>query len=125
MPEYAHTIGRSAIRTKRNTTRDRSTRAGRLEDGLKTILTELGEPLALNRVGSMATLFFTDGDVRDYVGATRSDTRRHAAFVEAMLERGVHLPPSQYEALFVSLAHLTDDLDRTLEAARESLRAVL
>lgn len=102
---------------------ERLEQSGRqLELGLGAILTEMGLGLALNRVGSMLTLFFTDREVTDFESATSSDTRRHARFFRAMLERGIHLPPSQYEALFVSLAHEQDDLDRTLEAARESLR---
>ncbi len=99
-------------------------RAAHLERGIVEILAELQLPFALNRVGSMLTLFFSEGPVFDFETATRSDTRRHAIFFREMLERGVHLPPSQYEALFVSLAHETDDLDRTLEAARESLRRI-
>jgi len=95
-----------------------------LEKGLLEILSELGLPFAVNRVGSMLTLFFSEGAVSDFESATRSDTRRHAVFFRGMLERGVHLPPSQYEALFLSLAHETEDLDRTLEAARESLRRI-
>jgi glutamate-1-semialdehyde 2,1-aminomutase len=94
-----------------------------LENGLHAILGELDWPLTLNRVGSMLTLFFTEQAVSDFDSATRSDTKAHARFFRGMLERGVHLPPSQYEALFVSLAHGLDDVDRTLEAARESLRA--
>jgi glutamate-1-semialdehyde 2,1-aminomutase len=94
----------------------------RLEDGIRSILAEMSLDLALNRVGSMMTLFFTDEQVSDFESATSADTRRHARFFRAMLERGVHLPPSQYEALFVSLAHAQDDIDRTLEAVRDSLR---
>ncbi len=96
----------------------------RLERGLLEILSELSLPFAVNRVGSMLTLFFSDGAVTNFETATRSDTRRHARFFREMLKRGVHLPPSQYEALFVSLAHETEDLDRTLEAAKESLGRV-
>jgi glutamate-1-semialdehyde 2,1-aminomutase len=96
-----------------------------LEAGLRQILRELSADLALNRVGSMMTLFFTEGEVADLDSAVRSDTKRHGVFFREMLERGVHLPPSQFEALFVSLAHATDDLDRTLEAARESLKRAL
>jgi glutamate-1-semialdehyde 2,1-aminomutase len=104
---------------------ERLERSGRhLEKGLLEILSERGLPFAVNRVGSMLTLFFSEGAVTDFETATRSDTRRHAVFFREMLERGVHLPPSQYEALFISLAHETEDLDRTLEAARESLRRV-
>ncbi len=104
---------------------DRLERSGRrLERGLLEILSELSLPFAVNRVGSMLTLFFSEGAVTDFETATRSDTKRHAVFFREMLQRGVHLPPSQYEALFVSLAHETEDLDRTLEAARESLGRV-
>jgi glutamate-1-semialdehyde 2,1-aminomutase len=104
---------------------ERLERSGRhLEKGLLEILSELGLPFAVNRIGSMLTLFFSEGAVTDFETATRSDTRRHAVFFREMLERGVHLPPSQYEALFLSLAHETGDLDRTLEAARVSLRRV-
>jgi glutamate-1-semialdehyde 2,1-aminomutase len=104
---------------------ERLERSGRhLEEGLLEILSERGLPFAVNRVGSMLTLFFSEGPVSDFETATRSDTQRHAVFFREMLERGVHLPPSQYEALFISLAHETEDLDRTLEAARESLRRV-
>ena len=97
--------------------------SGRLETGFRDILAELGLPLALNRVGSMMTLFFTEGEVTNFEQATSADTKRHARFFRNMLERGIHLPPSQFEALFVSLAHEQDDLDRTLEAFRQSLKA--
>ncbi len=97
--------------------------SGRLETGIRDILAELGLPLALNRVGSMMTLFFTEREVTNFEQATSADTKRHARFFRNMLDCGVHLPPSQFEALFVSLAHEQDDLDRTLEAVRQSLRA--
>ena len=98
-------------------------RSAQLENGLRGILDEMGLSLALNRVGSMLTLFFTEDPVTDFESATRSDTKRHARFFRSMLDRGVHLPPSQFEALFVSLAHDTEDLDRTLDATRHSLKA--
>ncbi len=98
-------------------------RSAQLENGLCGILDEMGLSLALNRVGSMLTLFFTEDPVTDFESATRSDTKRYARFFRSMLDRGVHLPPSQFEALFVSLAHDTEDLDRTLEATRHSLKA--
>jgi glutamate-1-semialdehyde 2,1-aminomutase len=63
--------------------------------------------------------------VTDFDSAVRADTKRYGVFFREMLDRGVHLPPSQFEALFVSLAHSIDDLDRTLEAAAESLRRAL
>ena len=98
--------------------------SAQLENGLRDILDEIGLSLALNRVGSMLTLFFTEDPVTDFESAIRSDTKRYARFFRNMLERGVHLPPSQFEAMFVSLAHDTKDLDRTLEATRHSLKAV-
>jgi glutamate-1-semialdehyde 2,1-aminomutase len=95
-----------------------------LENGFRDTLKELGLNLALNRVGSMMTLFFTEPEVRDMATAGRSDTSRHASYFRAMLERGVYLAPSQFEALFVSHAHTDNDLERTLDAARESLQEV-
>ncbi len=95
-----------------------------LEDGLTRAAADAGVPVTLNRVGSMMTGFFTDGPVTDYASASRSDAARYGAFFRAMLERGVYLAPSQYEAAFVGLAHTADDLARTVEAARESLREI-
>jgi len=98
-------------------------RSAQLEAGIRDILKEMDLGLTLNRVGSMLTMFFTDAPVTDFESATRADTERHARFFRAMLDSGVHLPPSQYEALFISLAHGTDDIDRTLEAFRAALRS--
>src|SRR5262249_25051443 len=78
-----------------------------------------------NRVGSMFTGFFCEGPVTDYATAKRADTARYARFFHAMLERGIYLAPSQFEAGFVSLAHTEADIDTTLDAARASFRAVL
>ncbi len=96
--------------------------SGLLETGIRNILEELSLPLALNRVGSMMTLFFTEGEVTNFEQATRANTKLHARFFRNMLGAGIHLPPSQFEALFVSLAHEQDDIDRTLEAIRQSLK---
>jgi glutamate-1-semialdehyde 2,1-aminomutase len=74
--------------------------------------------------GSLITLFFNDDAVLDYDDAKRSDTARFSAFFNEMLNRGIFLAPSQFEALFVSAAHTDDDIDRTVEAARESLEAM-
>jgi glutamate-1-semialdehyde 2,1-aminomutase len=76
--------------------------------------------ITVNRVGSMMTWFFTDQPVSDADSARKSDTTRFGRFFHAMLERGIYLPPSQYEALFVSAAHTWADIERTIEAARES-----
>jgi glutamate-1-semialdehyde 2,1-aminomutase len=76
--------------------------------------------ITVNRVGSMMTWFFTDQAVTDADSARTSNTTRFARFFHAMLERGIYLPPSQFEALFVSAAHTWADIERTVEAARES-----
>jgi len=99
--------------------------AERLVAGLREALRSSGLAGQVNAAGSLLTLFFTHAPVRDYDGAKRSDTRRFAAFFSEMLERGVFLPPSQFEALFVSAAHTVADIERTVAACRESLNAVL
>jgi len=78
-------------------------------------------PATLNRVGSMLTLFFTAGPVTDLASAALADTGRFATFFHRMLKRGVHLPPSQFEALFVSLAHGEREIEHTAAAARAAL----
>ena len=79
--------------------------------------------VCFNRVGSMLCCFFAPPPVTDYAGASRSDLGAFAAWFRAMLGAGVFLPPSQYEALFVSAAHDEGDIDRTVEAARTGFRA--
>jgi glutamate-1-semialdehyde 2,1-aminomutase len=95
----------------------------KLEAGLLASAREAGVPLAVNRVGSMLTAFFCAGPVVDYASAKLADTKRYARFHRALLARGVYLAPSQFEAAFLSTAHGEADLDRTLTAAREALRA--
>mgnify|MGYP000131161227 CR=1 FL=1 len=94
----------------------------RLAEGLQEAAEEAGVPVTVNRVGSMLTLFFTEGPVENFDDANRSDKQRFSRFFWAMLERGVYIPPSQFEAWFVSLAHTEEEIDRTVEAAREALR---
>ncbi|MGH9698172.1 MAG: glutamate-1-semialdehyde 2,1-aminomutase [Candidatus Acidiferrales bacterium] len=96
----------------------------RLADGLRAELKASGVPGQVNVAGSLLTLFFNSAPVRDYAGAKRSDTARYAAFFTQMLERGIFLPPLQFEALFVSAAHTDADIDRTIVAARDSLHAI-
>jgi glutamate-1-semialdehyde 2,1-aminomutase len=78
--------------------------------------------VTVNRVGSMFTWFFTDQPVTDYESAKRSDTDRFARFFRAMLERGIYLAPSQFEAAFVSAAHSEKDIRETIAAAGEAVR---
>jgi glutamate-1-semialdehyde 2,1-aminomutase len=83
------------------------------------------ESITVNRVGSMMTWFFTAANVNDYDSAKLSDTKRFAKFFHAMLDRGIYLPPSQFEAFFVSAAHTDADIERTLDAAKESFEISL
>jgi glutamate-1-semialdehyde 2,1-aminomutase len=98
--------------------------ASRLADGLDRAATDARIPHTVQRIGSMLTLFFHDGPVKNYEDACRSDTKLFARFFWEMLARGVYLPCSQFEALFVSNAHTKDDIDRTVQAAKDSLRAI-
>ena len=79
--------------------------------------------VTVNRVGSMFTFFFTEGPVTDYESAKRSDTARFGRFFRAMLERGIYLAPSQFEAAFLSAAHSEEDIRKTVAAAREAFGA--
>jgi glutamate-1-semialdehyde 2,1-aminomutase len=78
-----------------------------------------GRPFTINQVGSMVSIFFTEGPVTDFGSAAASDTNAFKDFFWHMLARGIYLAPSQYEAGFISTAHSDDDLERTFEAARE------
>jgi glutamate-1-semialdehyde 2,1-aminomutase len=93
----------------------------RLGDGLAAAAQAAGVPACVNRIGSMVTMFFTKGPVTDYATAKTSDTARFGAFFRGMRARGVFLPPSQFEAMFVSLAHSDEDVDQVIAAARASL----
>ncbi len=85
---------------------------------------EKGIPLCINHTTGMFTLFFTEGPVRDYRTAKMSDTNRFAQFFMEMMKEGIYLPPSQFEAWFLSLAHTQKDLDRTVEACDSALRKI-
>ncbi len=93
---------------------------GRLVVGLEAI----GAPVRIARVGTMFGMFFTDVPVRSWDDAKQADTHRFATFHRAMLERGVHLAPSQFEAAFLSTAHGDAEIDATVAAAREALASL-
>ena len=95
-----------------------------LADGMRQALSDTGIAGQVARAGSLLTLFFTAGPVENYSGAKTSDTRRFAAFFQEMLRRRILLPPSQFEALFVSAAHSDEDMRCTVTACRESLAAI-
>jgi len=80
--------------------------------------------VALNRVASLMTVFFQSGPVTDYASALRSDTRSFGVFFRAMLEGGVYLPPSQFEAAMVSTALSEADVERVVEVAKGAFAAV-
>lgn len=92
-----------------------------LENGILNVLKEKGLNYTINRVGSMFTLFFTDAEVVDFDTAKTSDTAKFTEYFNSMLENGVYLPPSQFEANFVSIAHSQKDLDKTIEAVSQAI----
>jgi glutamate-1-semialdehyde 2,1-aminomutase len=95
-----------------------------LEEGLAAEAKSAGVPITLNRVGSMFTVFFTSSPVYDYPSAKKADTARFARFFQTMLHEGVYLPPSQFEAAFVSLAIGEPEVAHILAAARKAFRAL-
>ncbi|MFY9531940.1 MAG: glutamate-1-semialdehyde 2,1-aminomutase [Candidatus Acidiferrales bacterium] len=96
-----------------------------LVEGFRAALSKNGVAGQVNAVGSLTTLFFSAEPVRNYANAKKADSSHFAAFFSEMLRRGILLPPSQFEALFVSAAHTNTDIERTIEAARDSLKAIL
>jgi glutamate-1-semialdehyde 2,1-aminomutase len=94
----------------------------RLAAGLADAARGAGVALQVNAFGSVLTPFFTDQPVRDYRSATSADTSLYAKFFRGMLTRGIYPPPSQFEAWFLSAAHTTRDVDKTIAAAREAMR---
>ena len=95
--------------------------AARLTQGLTEVFDRKEVPSTINRVGSMFTGFFNDGPVASLAQVEQSDVPGHARFFHGMLENGVYLAPSQFEAGFISLAHTEEDIDRTIEAAEAAL----
>ncbi len=95
----------------------------RLEAGLSDGAAAAGVPISVTRSGSVLTPFFLDSAPEDYAAATQADTAAFGRFHSAMLEGGVHLPPSQYEGWFLSLAHDEALIDRTIEVARQAFQA--
>jgi glutamate-1-semialdehyde 2,1-aminomutase len=94
-----------------------------LAEGLSDAAHRAAVEVSINRVGSLLTVFFTDRPVLDYDDATSSDTAAYGRFFQAMLAEDIYLPPSQYEAWFLSGAHSTGDIDDTIRAARKAFKA--
>ena len=97
--------------------------AGALCDGLRHAFAAAGAPARVQRAGNLFSVFMTAGEVGDYDAAQAQDTAAYARFFHAMLERGVYLPPSAFEAWFVSIVHTDAEVDRVLAAAREATKA--
>jgi glutamate-1-semialdehyde 2,1-aminomutase len=95
----------------------------RLVEGLAEAARAASVPVQINGFGSLLTMFFTAQPVRDYESAATSDTEAYGRFFRAMLARGIYLPASQFEAWFLSAAHTTRHIDKTIKAARESFKA--
>lgn len=96
-----------------------------LEKGMKENLERLGKNYAMNRVGSMSCMFFTEEEVTDFKTAVKSNTELYGKYFHEMLKRGIYLAPAQFEAMFVSSVHSKEDLDKTIDAHYESLKAIL
>ncbi|HZR29668.1 MAG TPA: glutamate-1-semialdehyde 2,1-aminomutase [Terriglobales bacterium] len=91
-----------------------------LVTGIAQVACKKQIPLQINRIGSMFTWFFCDQPVTDWTSAAKSDTKKFAAFHRAMLEQGIYLPPSQFEAAFMSAAHTEKDIQATIQAAEKA-----
>src|SRR5215471_9676499 len=98
--------------------------AKKLVRGLKNALAAAGIQVQLDSIGSLSTIFFTPEPVTNYTGAKRSDTKFYARYFREMLNRGIFLAPSQFEAAFVSASHTPADIDRTITTAQEVLKSI-
>ncbi len=122
----AVSAGLATLRTlKENGVYERLEQMGAvLEEGLRAAAREAGVPTYHSRVGSMLCTFFTDQRVMDYHTALTASVKKYRQFFHGMLQRGVYLPPSQFETFFISLAHTDEDIAQTLSAARETLKTL-
>jgi len=96
-----------------------------LESGLKDVMSKFNKTFAMNRVGSMSCLFFTESKVDNFATALKSDAQLYGKYFHKMLGKGIYLAPSQFEAVFISTAHTKEDLDITIEASYLSLKDLL
>ncbi len=122
----AVSAGLATLRTlKENGVYERLEQMGAvLEEGLRDAARETGVHAYCTRVGSMFCTFFTDQPVRDYRTALTASVEKYRQFFHGMVQRGVYLPPSQFETCFISLAHTDEDIAQTLSAARETLKTM-
>jgi glutamate-1-semialdehyde 2,1-aminomutase len=122
----AVTAGRATLSVLKNSSiyADLEERSSEFEAGVRAAAEKHGVPITFNRVGSMWTLFFTEGPVVDFESANRSNREKFARFFHLMLAEGVYLPPSQLEAAFFSAAHAKKDIHQLIERADRSLKKV-
>jgi glutamate-1-semialdehyde 2,1-aminomutase len=99
-------------------------RGRELEEGLAAVTKRANTPVQFNRIGSMFCGYFTDQPVHHLADAMKSDRERFAKFFHGMLERGVYLAPSQFEAGFISVAHGSPEIKQTIEAAEQVLKSL-
>ncbi|MEN3039017.1 MAG: glutamate-1-semialdehyde 2,1-aminomutase [Candidatus Kryptonium sp.] len=95
-----------------------------LAESFRKIAEENSISVKVNQIGSMLTVFFSENEVYDYDSALKSDTKKFAKFFNLMLENGIYLPPSQFEAMFLSTAHTTEDIQKTIDAFRIALKKI-
>jgi glutamate-1-semialdehyde 2,1-aminomutase len=100
------------------------TTSAMLADGFQAAAAEHGIPVTINRVGSMLTVFLTSNGVSDLSSATSSDTALFSKWFHGLLNRGVYLPCSQFEAMFVSAVHTSDDVEQTILAANAAFASL-
>lgn len=103
---------------------DLEIKAKKLESGFIENIKKSGTEAVINRIGSMITLFFTKDSVYDYETAKKSDTKKYAEYFKSMLNQGIYLPPSQFEAFFISYAHTDADIDKTIQANKKALKVI-
>jgi glutamate-1-semialdehyde 2,1-aminomutase len=122
----AVTAGRATLSVLKNSSiyADLEERSSEFEAGVRAAAEKHGVPITFNRVGSMWTLFFTEGPVVDFESANRSNREKFARFFHLMLAEGVYLPPSQLEAAFFSAAHAKKDIHQLIERVDRSLKKV-
>jgi glutamate-1-semialdehyde 2,1-aminomutase len=95
-----------------------------LEAGLSDAAKDAGVPVTINRVGSIMSCFFTDRPVRNFADVQSTDIKRFRRFFAEMLRQGIYLAPSAYEAMFVSLAHTKQDVEKTIKAAQNAFHKI-
>jgi glutamate-1-semialdehyde 2,1-aminomutase len=95
-----------------------------LFSGIQIAARMAGQDITINRIGSMGTIFFTKGPVKDYESAKKTDAGKYAKFYRAMLQKGIYLAPSAFETVFVSTAHDKDSIQKTIECSAESMKSL-